>query len=101
TCCCGRSMAVAVIVRTSAGSRLLASAAAPDSEPMPFPSPVAPAATMVPPGPTPPGVPARGGLTAAQVRGTTGPVPGLAPAPATGWPQAQSWPNAAGMGQTG
>jgi hypothetical protein len=48
---------------------------------------------------TPPGVPARGGLTAAQVRGTTG--PGLAPAPATGWPNAQSWPNAAGMGQTG
>ncbi|MGV9645646.1 histidinol-phosphate aminotransferase family protein, partial [Streptomyces sp. NPDC003514] len=50
---------------------------------------------------TPPPAPARGGLTAAQVRGTTGPVPGLAPAPATGWPQAQSWPNAAGMGQTG
>ncbi|MFJ7022339.1 pyridoxal phosphate-dependent aminotransferase [Streptomyces sp. NPDC101117] len=73
----------------------------PTPTPMPFPSPVAPAATMVPPGPTPPGVPARGGLTAAQVRGTTGPVPGLAPAPATGWPQAQSWPNAAGMGQTG
>ncbi|MFJ4789668.1 pyridoxal phosphate-dependent aminotransferase [Streptomyces sp. NPDC088794] len=48
---------------------------------------------------TPPGVPARGGLTAAQVRGTTG--PGLAPAPATGWPNAQSWPNAAGMGQAG
>ncbi|MGM9384753.1 histidinol-phosphate aminotransferase family protein, partial [Streptomyces antibioticus] len=52
-------------------------------------------------GPTPPGVPARGGLTAAQVRGTNG----LAPAAATGWPnaqaQAQSWPNAAGMGQTG
>ncbi|MGY3788664.1 pyridoxal phosphate-dependent aminotransferase [Streptomyces antibioticus] len=49
------------------------------------------------PGPTPPGVPARGGLTAAQVRGTNG----LAPAAATGWPNAQSWPNAAGMGQTG
>jgi len=47
--------------------------------------------------PTPSGVPARNGLTAAQVRGTTG--PGLAPAPATGWPAAQSWPNAAGMGQ--
>ncbi|MGC9537625.1 pyridoxal phosphate-dependent aminotransferase [Streptomyces sp. UG1] len=64
--------------------------------PMPFPSPVAPAAAVVPPpSPTPPGVPARGGLTAAQVRGTTG--PGLSPAPATGWPNAQSWPNAAGM----
>lgn len=49
--------------------------------------------------PTPSGVPARNGLTAAQVRGTTG--PGLAPAPATGWPAAQSWPNAAGMGQAG
>ncbi|MGW4543539.1 hypothetical protein ACWEOP_37430, partial [Streptomyces chartreusis] len=46
-----------------------------------------------------PGVPARGGLTAAQVRGTTG--PGLTPAPATGWPNSQSWPNAAGMGQVG
>ncbi|MER6386827.1 histidinol-phosphate aminotransferase family protein, partial [Streptomyces sp. NPDC001127] len=53
--------------------------------------------------PTPPGVPARGGLTAAQVRGMTAPAPatGLTPAPATGWPNAQSWPNAAGMGQTG
>ncbi|SDO20103.1 Histidinol-phosphate/aromatic aminotransferase or cobyric acid decarboxylase [Streptomyces sp. cf386] len=66
--------------------------------PMPFPSPVAPAAAAMP-GPTPPGVPARGGLTAAQVRGTTG--PGLTPAPATGWPNSQSWPNAAGMGQVG
>ncbi|MFE9018598.1 pyridoxal phosphate-dependent aminotransferase [Streptomyces sp. NPDC007808] len=68
--------------------------AVPTPAPMPFPSPVAPAATVVPPGPTPPGVPARGGLTAAQVRGTTG--PGLAPAPATGWPNSQSWPSAAG-----
>ncbi|MFE5815259.1 pyridoxal phosphate-dependent aminotransferase [Streptomyces sp. NPDC056479] len=67
--------------------------------PMPFPSPVAPAAAVVPPAPTPPGVPARGGLTAAQVRGTTG--PGLTPAPATGWPNSQSWPNAAGMGAAG
>lgn len=66
--------------------------------PAPFPSPVAPAAAAMP-GPTPPGVPARGGLTAAQVRGTTG--PGLTPAPATGWPNSQSWPNAAGMGQVG
>ncbi|MGW4754595.1 pyridoxal phosphate-dependent aminotransferase [Streptomyces chartreusis] len=72
---------------------------APAPAPMPFPSPVAPAAAVVPPGPTPPGVPARGGLTAAQVRGTTG--PGLTPAPATGWPNSQSWPNAAGMGQVG
>ncbi|MFF4584150.1 pyridoxal phosphate-dependent aminotransferase [Streptomyces sp. NPDC001388] len=56
----------------------------------PPPAPMAPA-------PTPPGVPARGGLTAAQVRGTNG----LSPAAATGWPNAQSWPNAAGMGQAG
>ncbi|GGQ45897.1 MULTISPECIES: pyridoxal phosphate-dependent aminotransferase [Streptomyces] len=57
----------------------------------------APAPVQVPPatGPTPPGVPARGGLTAAQVRGTDG----LSMAPATGWPGAQSWPDAAGMGQ--
>ncbi|KUM81099.1 pyridoxal phosphate-dependent aminotransferase [Streptomyces curacoi] len=68
--------------------------------PMPFPSPVAPAAAAMP-GLTPPGVPARGGLTAAQVRGTTGPAPGLTPAPATGWPNSQSWPNAAGMGAAG
>ncbi|MGW1033593.1 pyridoxal phosphate-dependent aminotransferase [Streptomyces antibioticus] len=60
------------------------------------PMPPAPAPAPAP-GPTPPGVPARGGLTAAQVRGTNG----LAPAAATGWPNAQSWPNAAGMGQTG
>ncbi|NEB94754.1 histidinol-phosphate aminotransferase family protein, partial [Streptomyces bauhiniae] len=54
----------------------------------------APAAAL---GPTPPGVPARGGLTAAQVRGMT--APGTpAPAPAPGWPNAQSWPNAAGAG---
>ncbi|MBC9724146.1 histidinol-phosphate transaminase [Streptomyces sp. TRM68367] len=56
--------------------------------PQPVPAPAAAAAT----GPTPPGVPARGGLTAAQVRGTNG----LSPAPATGWPGTQSWPNAAG-----
>jgi histidinol-phosphate/aromatic aminotransferase/cobyric acid decarboxylase-like protein len=41
-------------------------------------------------GPTPAGVPAQGGLTAAQVRGTDG----LTPAPATGWPHATGWPNA-------
>ncbi|WP_075735392.1 pyridoxal phosphate-dependent aminotransferase [Streptomyces acidiscabies] len=71
--------------------------------PMPAPQavpapPPAPMPTPVPPqGMTPPGVPARGGLTAAQVRGTNG----LTPAPATGWPNAGSWPNAAGMGQAG
>ncbi|SOD86852.1 histidinol-phosphate transaminase [Streptomyces sp. Ag109_G2-15] len=68
--------------------------------PVPAPAP-APAAAL---GPTPPGVPARGGLTAAQVRGMTAPgmpAAGLTPAPATGWPNAQSWPNAAGMGQAG
>jgi histidinol-phosphate/aromatic aminotransferase/cobyric acid decarboxylase-like protein len=61
--------------------------------PMAAPTPMAAPFT----GPTPPGVPARGGLTAAQVRGTNG----LTPAPATGWPAAQNWPNAAGMGQAG
>ncbi|MER5514394.1 histidinol-phosphate transaminase [Streptomyces sp. NPDC002763] len=68
--------------------------------PMQMPMQQAPA----PAGPTPTGVPARGGLTAAQVRGMTAPAPpapALAPAPATGWPNAQSWPNAAGMGQAG
>ncbi|MFF9058079.1 pyridoxal phosphate-dependent aminotransferase [Streptomyces sp. NPDC014882] len=62
-------------------------------------TPAAPAAGPMggPGGPTPPGVPARGGLTAAQVRGTNG----LSPAAATGWPNAQSWPNPAGMGQVG
>ncbi|MEV5382633.1 histidinol-phosphate transaminase [Streptomyces sp. NPDC052721] len=66
--------------------------------PAPAPAPLAPAAAVAP---TPPGVPARGGLTAAQVRGMTAPAPatGLTPAPATGWPNAQSWPNAAGAGQ--
>ncbi|MFE9026435.1 pyridoxal phosphate-dependent aminotransferase [Streptomyces iakyrus] len=73
---------------------LTPAAQAPAPVPAPAPSPMA-----APPftGPTPPGVPARGGLTAAQVRGTNG----LTPAPATGWPAAQSWPNAAGMGQAG
>ncbi|MFD5374339.1 pyridoxal phosphate-dependent aminotransferase [Streptomyces griseoincarnatus] len=83
-------------------------AAYPEPVPQPAPAapPLAPAAAFaapapapmqVPPatGPTPPGVPARGGLTAAQVRGTDG----LSMAPATGWPGAQSWPDAAGMGQ--
>ncbi|MET7568650.1 aminotransferase class I/II-fold pyridoxal phosphate-dependent enzyme [Streptomyces sp. NPDC005492] len=64
-----------------------------------------PAPAPVPQGPTPTGVPARNGLTAAQVRGATSPngMQNLAPAPATGWPSpgAQNWPNAAGMGQAG
>ncbi|MFJ5014456.1 pyridoxal phosphate-dependent aminotransferase [Streptomyces griseoluteus] len=71
--------------------------------PTPMAAPVpAPAAAL---GPTPPGVPARGGLTAAQVRGMTAPgtpavpaTPDFAPASASGWPNAQSWPNAAGAG---
>ncbi|MER6067434.1 pyridoxal phosphate-dependent aminotransferase [Streptomyces sp. NPDC001852] len=70
---------------------------APPVQPLPAapqPTPVpAPAAVVAP---TPPGVPARGGLTAAQVRGMTAPATDLTPAPATGWPNAQSWPNAAG-----
>ncbi|AIV36678.1 pyridoxal phosphate-dependent aminotransferase [Streptomyces sp. CCM_MD2014] len=72
-------------------------APAPVPQPMPMPAPMpapaaAPAASYpAPVGPTPPGVPARGGLTAAQVRGTDG----LSSVPATGWP------NAAGMGQAG
>ncbi|MFI8945478.1 pyridoxal phosphate-dependent aminotransferase [Streptomyces sp. NPDC053750] len=75
-------------------------------QPMPVPAPVpvpvpapAPAAAQVPlpAGPTPPGVPARGGLTAAQVRGTNG----LESVPATGWPGPQNWPDPAGMGRTG
>ncbi|MFJ7334428.1 pyridoxal phosphate-dependent aminotransferase [Streptomyces sp. NPDC101116] len=72
-----------------------AQAPAPVPAPAPTPAPSPMAAPFT--GPTPPGVPARGGLTAAQVRGTNG----LSPAPATGWPAAQSWPNAAGMGQAG
>ncbi|MGI5370227.1 pyridoxal phosphate-dependent aminotransferase [Streptomyces iakyrus] len=72
---------------------LAPAAQAPAPVPAPVPAPMAAPFT----GPTPPGVPARGGLTAAQVRGTNG----LTPAPATGWPAAQSWPNAAGMGQAG
>ncbi|KOU57240.1 aminotransferase [Streptomyces sp. MMG1533] len=76
-------------------------APAPAPAPAPMGAPVPAAAAMT--GQTPPGVPARGGLTAAQVRGMTAPtgVPDLTTAPATGWPNAQSWPNAAGMGQAG
>ncbi|WFB83703.1 pyridoxal phosphate-dependent aminotransferase [Streptomyces olivaceus] len=70
--------------------------------PAPAPVPVAPMASPMaayppPTGPTPPGVPARGGLTAAQVRGTNG----LESVQAAGRPGPQSWPNAAGMGQVG
>ncbi|MFF7239227.1 aminotransferase class I/II-fold pyridoxal phosphate-dependent enzyme [Streptomyces collinus] len=84
----------------------VAPAPLPAAPPVPAPAPVPVPAPAAVAGPTPPGVPARGGLTAAQVRGMTAPpVPapatGLSPAPATGWPNAQSWPNAAGMGQTG
>ncbi|MEW2446485.1 histidinol-phosphate transaminase [Streptomyces parvulus] len=64
----------------------------PAPAPMPMPAPAPAAAAAYPPvGPTPPGVPAHGGLTAAQVRGTNG----LESVPATGWP------NAAGMGRAG
>ncbi|MEV5434589.1 histidinol-phosphate transaminase [Streptomyces sp. NPDC052682] len=78
-------------------------ASAPASQPVPAVA-QAPASGL-----TPPGVPARGGLTAAQVRGMTAPAAGpqgLATAPATGWPGAQqnwntpqpqqNWPAAAG-----
>ncbi|MFJ2930227.1 pyridoxal phosphate-dependent aminotransferase [Streptomyces massasporeus] len=77
----------------------VAQAPVPAPTPVPAPAPAPAPSPMAAPftGPTPPGVPARGGLTAAQVRGTNG----LTPAPATGWPAAQSWPNAAGMGQAG
>ncbi|MGW8743770.1 pyridoxal phosphate-dependent aminotransferase [Streptomyces sp. NPDC055794] len=68
-----------------------APAPAPAPMPMPAPAPAAVAAPYPPMGPTPPGVPAHGGLTAAQVRGTNG----LESVPATGWP------NAAGMGRAG
>ncbi|MFI6033089.1 pyridoxal phosphate-dependent aminotransferase [Streptomyces sp. NPDC051315] len=61
------------------------------------PAAMSPAAMTPAAAATPPGVPARGGLTAAQVRGTNG----LSPAATTGWPNPQSWPNAAGMGQVG
>ncbi|MFE1023427.1 pyridoxal phosphate-dependent aminotransferase [Streptomyces sp. NPDC058818] len=73
-------------------------APAPVPTPMPAPAPAAAAAQYpAPAGPTPPGVPARGGLTAAQVRGTNG----LESVPATSRPGPQGWPNAAGMSRTG
>ncbi|MGC9497159.1 pyridoxal phosphate-dependent aminotransferase [Streptomyces sp. WG7] len=72
----------------------------PAAAPAPYPG-AAPAATAAPyavtTGPTPPGVPARGGLTAAQVRGTDG----LESVPATGRPGPAHWPDAAGVGRTG
>ncbi|MBZ6228878.1 pyridoxal phosphate-dependent aminotransferase [Streptomyces olivaceus] len=82
-----------------------AAAAVPAPAPAPVPVaavPVAPTASPMaayppPTGPTPPGVPARGGLTAAQVRGTNG----LESVQAAGRPGPQNWPNAAGMGQVG
>ncbi|MDO0927865.1 histidinol-phosphate transaminase [Streptomyces sp. TG1A-8] len=83
-------------------------AAAPAPAPVPVYAPAPPPATAPFAGPTPPGVPARGGLTAAQVRGMTAPgaplpapAGGLTPAPVTGWPDARSRPDAAGMGQAG
>ncbi|MCX5370196.1 histidinol-phosphate transaminase [Streptomyces sp. NBC_00103] len=81
------AMAPAAMAPAMAPAAMAPAAMAPAMAPAPAP----------PMGPTPPGVPARGGLTAAQVRGTNG----LSPAAATGWPNAQSWPNAAGMGQAG
>ncbi|MGW2613872.1 pyridoxal phosphate-dependent aminotransferase [Streptomyces sp. NPDC001500] len=89
------AMAPAAMAPAAMSPAAMAPAMAPPMSPAMAP-PMAPAPAP-PMGPTPPGVPARGGLTAAQVRGTNG----LSPAPATGWPNAQSWPNAAGMGQAG
>ncbi|MET8561966.1 aminotransferase class I/II-fold pyridoxal phosphate-dependent enzyme [Streptomyces flaveolus] len=92
----GTGMPLPAAVTPAGGGMPMPAAAQP--LPTPAPVPLAPAAALAP---TPPGVPARGGLTAAQVRGMTAPAPaaGLTPAPATGWPDAQSWPNAAGTGQ--
>ncbi|MFF5184918.1 pyridoxal phosphate-dependent aminotransferase [Streptomyces sp. NPDC000345] len=84
------AMAPAAMAPAPMAPAAMAPAAMSPAAMSPPPAPMAPA-------PTPPGVPARGGLTAAQVRGTNG----LSPAAATGWPNAQSWPNAAGMGQAG
>ncbi|MEU2059121.1 histidinol-phosphate transaminase [Streptomyces sp. NPDC013455] len=110
----GTGMPLPAAVAPAGGGMPMPAAAQPMPAPTPqpaFPAPVpappfvsvpAPAAAAVPAAaPTPPGVPARGGLTAAQVRGMTAPAPaaGLTPAPATGWPNARSWPSAAGTGQ--
>ncbi|MFK0167996.1 pyridoxal phosphate-dependent aminotransferase [Streptomyces sp. NPDC090306] len=75
------------------------------SGPLPMVDPAVPAPPPAPPrgpvgyvtGRTPPGVPAGGGLTAAQVRGATSPAGMAFPIPVAG----QSWPDAAGMGRAG
>ncbi|MFI5871456.1 pyridoxal phosphate-dependent aminotransferase [Streptomyces sp. NPDC051445] len=90
------AMTPAAMAPAMAPAAMAPAAMAPAMAPAAMAPAMAPAPTP-PMGPTPPGVPARGGLTAAQVRGTNG----LSPAAATGWPNAQSWPNAAGMGQAG
>lgn len=90
------AMAPAMAPAAMAPAAMAPAPMAPAMAPAAMAPAMAPAPTP-PMGPTPPGVPARGGLTAAQVRGTNG----LSPAAATGWPNAQSWPNAAGMGQAG
>ncbi|WP_328482129.1 histidinol-phosphate aminotransferase family protein [Streptomyces sp. NBC_00377] len=90
------AMTPAAMAPAMAPPAMAPAAMAPAMAPAAMAPAMAPAPTP-PMGPTPPGVPARGGLTAAQVRGTNG----LSPAAATGWPNAQSWPNAAGMGQAG
>ncbi|MDX3244811.1 histidinol-phosphate transaminase [Streptomyces sp. ME18-1-4] len=89
------AMAPAAMAPAMAPAAMTPAAMSPGMAPAAMSPAMAPAAP--PMGPTPTGVPARGGLTAAQVRGTNG----LSPAAATGWPNAQSWPNAAGMGQAG
>ncbi|SHI25476.1 pyridoxal phosphate-dependent aminotransferase [Streptomyces sp. 3214.6] len=93
------AMAPAAMAPAMAPAAMSPAAMAPAMTPAAMAPAMAPpmAPTAPPMGPTPTGVPARGGLTAAQVRGTNG----LSPAAATGWPNAQSWPNAAGMGQAG
>jgi hypothetical protein len=63
----------------------------PQPLPAPVPAPAPAASRPATVGPTPPGVPAHGGLTAAQVRGSDG----LASVAATGWP------DAAGTGRAG
>ncbi|MEU3782493.1 histidinol-phosphate transaminase [Streptomyces sp900129855] len=88
-------MAPAAMTPAAMSPAMAPAAMSPAMAPAAMSPAMAPAAP--PMGPTPTGVPARGGLTAAQVRGTNG----LTPAAATGWPNAQSWPNAAGMGQAG
>ncbi|MCZ0989415.1 histidinol-phosphate transaminase [Streptomyces diastatochromogenes] len=87
-----------------------APAPAPFPPPVPVPAPAPAPMAPAPPRPRPPrsappaGRPGPWGPHGGQVRGMTAPgmpAAGLTPAPATGWPNAQSWPNAAGMGQAG